>query len=708
MKRVRNGNREEASKKKRKANKSRKASFLGNIKIAPRLLAGFLIIALLSTGMGLYASDSLTQVSNSSNEMFSDILLPYRNVVDLSDTFQEKKSNLRQLLLADEEDRGVYLSSLNSNKGTYSGTVKILEDIVTGDAADRLQTFKDAYESYEPLLGSAVNSIKDGDTQSVLDDLMNYGDLKKAETTLEDAIKQMKFSITQDASNRATRNKKTAQDVSLITIICLGAVLASSVLIGIFTAKGFSRPIKKLTANVKRLAAGETNFELSGASSKDEIGEMRQAVGTILDSIKELESDTDMLIGAAMEGNLSARANAEKHQGTYRKIVKGINATLDATIEPIKESANVLSKIAQGNLDVSVTGDFKGDFALIKDALNSTTESLKRYIDEISAILNSIAKGDMTVSITSEFMGSFLTLKESLNRSIESFNSVLSEIDIAAAQVASGSRQVSDGSQTISQGATEQASEIDQLTATITQISAQTTQNARNADSANELVKTAKKDAASGNSQMVEMQQAMEQIKNASENISKIIKVIDDIAFQTNILALNAAVEAARAGVHGKGFAVVAEEVRNLAGRSAQAAKETTELIENSISIVASGTKIADKTAGALSNIVAGVEKAAELAAQIAVASNEQVTGITQINSSIDQMMRVVQTNSATSEETAAASEELSSQAEMLRSMVAQFELKNKKRIEMAKETAEEEKAAQDRIILDEKDCGKY
>lgn len=308
--------------------------------------------------------------------------------------------------------------------------------------------------------------------------------------------------------------------------------------------------------------------------------------------------------------------------------------------------------------------------------MNDTLDSLSSYVTEISYVLNEMANSNLEVAINNEYKGDFAQIKEALNLIIESLNTVLGEINNASEQVASGSRQVSDGSQALSQGATEQAASVEELTASITQVAAQTKQNALNANQANELAVVAKDNAEQGNTYMQGMLKSMTDINESSNNISKIIKVIDEIAFQTNILALNAAVEAARAGQHGKGFAVVAEEVRNLAARSANAAKETTAMIEGSIKKVEDGTKIANETAGALEKIVDGVAKAADLVRDIAAASNEQATGIGQINKGIEQVSQVVQTNSATAEQSAAASEELSSQAELLKEMVGKFRLK--------------------------------
>ncbi len=297
-------------------------------------------------------------------------------------------------------------------------------------------------------------------------------------------------------------------------------------------------------------------------------------------------------------------------------------------------------------------------------------------IKELLAHANKVANGDLDVIIDINTKDEVGQLASSFRTMTDNMNEVMGNINDAAEQVASGSTLVSDSSMVLSQGATEQASSIEQLTASIEEISVQTKQNAESANRANTLAEAAKGNAVQGNSHMREMLTAMDAINDSSNNISRIIKVIDEIAFQTNILALNAAVEAARAGQHGKGFAVVAEEVRNLAARSASAAKETTDMIEGSIKKVEGGTKIAKETAEALDKIVEDITVVANLVGDIASASNEQASGISQINQGIMQVSEVVQSNSATSEETAAASEELSSQAMMLKDQVNRFKLR--------------------------------
>ena len=347
--------------------------------------------------------------------------------------------------------------------------------------------------------------------------------------------------------------------------------------------------------------------------------------------------------------------------------------------KPIKKVTLAAQNIADGNFDVQLSINSKDEVGQLAKAFNLTIEKLvnyQEYIDEISDALLSISKGDLTVDPKKEYVGQFKKLKDNMYALLYNLNSTLMQINQSAEQVDSGSEQVSNGAQALSQGATEQASSIEELSASISEIAEQIKQNAQNAKSAQDKAEFAGNELSTSNDQMQDMVFAMDKITLKSSEISKIIKVIDDIAFQTNILALNAAVEAARAGAAGKGFAVVADEVRSLAGKSAQAAKNTTTLIAETIEAVKDGAEIAHKTADSLNKSSEVTKDAVNLINEIAIASDEQATAIVQINLGVEQISSVVQTNAATAEESAATSEELSGQANILKELITQFKLR--------------------------------
>ena len=336
--------------------------------------------------------------------------------------------------------------------------------------------------------------------------------------------------------------------------------------------------------------------------------------------------------------------------------------------------AGSTGEIALGAEDVEVIGKF----AEVKDEIGQAIHGSATFINHVTHIakeLEGLADGDLTVEV--EVLSDKDILGTSLYKMEDSLNHMFEEINASSNQVSTGSKQVANGAQALAQGATEQAASIEQLSSSIAEIADRTKTNAETAEKTSKLSQTIRESAEKGSRQMDEMITAVGEINAASNNISKIIKTIDDIAFQTNILALNAAVEAARAGQAGKGFAVVAEEVRNLASKSAEAAKETGDLIQNSMEKAEDGARIAEETAASLREIVTGINESSILIAEIAGASEEQSLGIAQINTGIDQVAQVVQQNSATAEQSAATSEEMSGQSEMLQQLIARFRLKD-------------------------------
>ena len=351
-----------------------------------------------------------------------------------------------------------------------------------------------------------------------------------------------------------------------------------------------------------------------------------------------------------------------------------------AIVNPITEIKLAMENMEKGKLSqANISYDSKDELGDVSRSASQMIAHLRFVIEDLSNSLQAVAGGDFTTKSKNEsaYVGDYSSLVESTNKITINLNQTLSKINLAADQVSSGAEQVSGGAQALSQGATEQASSVQELSATLADISNQVNQNAQNAVQARHEAEQANQEVQSSNQQMSNVIAAMNNISGKSNEIGKIIKAIEDIAFQTNILALNAAVEAARAGTAGKGFAVVANEVRNLAQKSSEAASNTTVLIEETIQAVNDGVTIVNETADTMQNVVHDVGRAVKLIDQIANASEDQAVAVTQVTTGIEQISSVVQTNSATAEESAAASEELSSQAALMKELVCVFRLTN-------------------------------
>jgi methyl-accepting chemotaxis protein len=635
-----------------------------DLKIAAKLTVVFISVGIMTAAVGYIGVVTMSKVSDMADQLYHKELLgiSYNKEAKIDLIYVDREAR-NMLLASTAAARGKCIADMDKFKTMMLDNLEKASGLLSTEEEKNLFAQLDqAWKEHDRVLQQviALASNEDPARHSEATGLTTGLGRKNGDLidSLMTSVTNLKSNNAKAISDQIRQIYNTSRD--FIIALVLGTVLVGLGL-GIFIARMVSRPLNKavhmiqelsqghlgerlkmdskdelgvMAATMDRFADGMQNVVVGGLrriadgditidiASKDSNDEIAPALNRIICLLRNLNAEVDALIRASKDGRLDRRGRAAQFKGAYRRLVESVNETLDIALAPINEAATVLEKIADRDLSVRVQGEYQGDHAKIKNALNTAVNNL---------------------------------------------DDALSQVALAADQFTSTAGQISAGSQALAQASSEQASSLEEVSSSL--------QHVYDADEARSLADGARASSGKGVDSMHRLSEAISKIKASSDATAKIVKTIDEIAFQTNLLALNAAVEAARAGDAGRGFAVVAEEVRNLAIRSAEAAKNTAKLIQESVNSAEAGVRINQEVLRNLEEINEQVKKVGEVMAKIAAASEQQSQGVDQVNIAIEQMNMITQQTAANSEESASAAEELSGQAEEMQSMVDSFQL---------------------------------
>ena len=640
-----------------------------DLKMTSKLLLSFLLLAIVAGGIGYVGVTQISKLASADAILYERMTVPLTHLADLSNAFQNIRATTRDLMLAGKAAESQrYQDSLGQlEQDIQTFLMAYEEDLVAQEEIDAFKEFSAGVNTYFADMRHFVQLLNSGDRQAALDYLQ--GEFTAKANSTADALERLRNLKVDTAKNSSEKNTKLAKQatITMIGFIGVGGVLAIGM--GLWISSIVGRPLRSITSACDQLAIGDLDQTVEVKSTKDEIGNLAESIKKIIKTQKELAGIATRVANGQLDLKIAERSGKDILSQSMQKVLQSLTGLVEETTALTRNAADGELK-ARGR-----AGNFYGGYRSIVEGINNTLDAVIGPINEALTTLERVADRDITARVAGNYRGDFARIKEVLNKAIQNLDDALAQVSVGSEQVASASGQISGSSQSLSQSSSEQASSLEEVASSLQEMSSMTKQNTNNAREAQRLSEAARNSTIKGVESMKRLSAAMDEIKGSSDSTAKIVKTIDEIAFQTNLLALNAAVEAARAGDAGKGFAVVAEEVRNLAMRSADAAKNTSTLIEESVRKAEGGVTINQEVLNNLLEISEHSEKVTEVMAEIASASEQQNQGIEQINKAVEQMNQVTQATAASAEESASAAEELAGQAAEMKSMVQGFRL---------------------------------